>query len=568
MSEHHPRAELQLDWDLEKLRSGGWPTGPDSYFIMSRLFSLPVEVTAEGGPGRVLEIAAAEAVHSCKLNLAGNDCFVVEPSTVMLERARERTRELGATLTLIRGVGETLPFAARTFDRVLLDSAIDHLADPEACVGEMARVLKPDGRLIVTFVNYGSLSTRISRALYEAARLAGRLSRERNLFWDSPIPVEHTFECTFPGLRRLCEPYLEPERAYGVSLGWMVPGWGALLSRLPVAQTQRILNGADRIARRHPDLADFVVSIWRPRLRPAPRRASPQARGGVALRVAADDVVYPSRARAEAAYWAKIDFGSGYFALLKSGDRRVNEAYTGDAERNWMQDLIARGPFRDAASLGCDEGGWERLWLEERGSARLDVYELSRGVIHKVRADLGPLRRRVRFIRADLNFASLPENAYDVIWSTGCLHHIVNLESLFAEVERALRPGGLFAFRDYVGEPRMQYGTERLRVINELMAEVPERFRRTDLVRAPRTQDLSPFCGIRSDEIVELAGRRFEWVHKGEAGALFPLNLGVDLGALEREMPELAERLTAADREAPRRHGFSPCAVYAVLRKR
>jgi ubiquinone/menaquinone biosynthesis C-methylase UbiE len=118
--------ELQLDWDIDRLRAE-WVAGPDTAYIMQRLSVLPAEVTAAGGAGRVLEVAAAEAVHSCKLNRLGAECVVVEPSPVMLARARERMTQYGANLALIRGVAESLPFRDRAFDRVLLDSAIDHL---------------------------------------------------------------------------------------------------------------------------------------------------------------------------------------------------------------------------------------------------------------------------------------------------------------------------------------------------------------------------------------------------------------------------------------------------------
>jgi hypothetical protein len=67
----------------------------------------------------------------------------------------------------------------------------------------------------------------------------------------------------------------------------------------------------------------------------------------------------------------------------------ANQAFTGDPNRSWMDDLIARGPFRDAAALGCDHAGYERLWLSSGGSRRLDVYQLSGGVIRSMRAGLG-----------------------------------------------------------------------------------------------------------------------------------------------------------------------------------
>jgi SAM-dependent methyltransferase len=566
----HSALEFQLDWDVANLH-GRWPTGPDNFYLLHRISILAAEVTAAGGPARVLEVAAAEALHSCRLSLRGIETFVVEPSPVMLQRARQRIAESGARVTLVRGVAETLPFPDQSFDRVLLDSAIDHLTQPELSVREMARVLASDGRLIISFVNYGGASVRLSRLLYRAGRAAGLASPHEHLFWDTPVPIEHTFECSLSVLKNLCRPYLELDQAFGVSLGWMVPGWGPLLRRLPERRALALMRQLDRLAYRRPALADVVFTAWRPR---CPGAAVSAPRDGVldgsSLTVRPTDAVYPSRARAEAEFWARSDFGGNVFALLSASDRRVNQAYTGDAERSWLDDLMARGPFRHAAVLGCDEAGYERSWIRAGTSERLDVYELSPGVIRKVRAGLGLARRearRVRFIRADLNFARLPENAYDVVWSSGCLHHISNLEHLFAQVERALRPGGLFAFRDYVGERRMQFAPQRLERINAVLAEVPERWRRFSRVEPSRPGELSPFCAVRSDEILALAERRFDVVHARVAGALFPLALAIDLAAIDREAPDLAARLDAAEREALR-DGLRPCGAYAVLRKR
>jgi SAM-dependent methyltransferase len=93
------------------------------------------------------------------------------------------------------------------------------------------------------------------------------------------------------------------------------------------------------------------------------------------------------------------------------------------------------------------------------GSDRLDVYEISAGVIQAMRCGAPG---GVRFLRRDINLATLPTNQYDVVWSSGTLHHVINLEALFDEVARALRPGALFALRDYVGEARLEYEPHRL----------------------------------------------------------------------------------------------------------
>jgi ubiquinone/menaquinone biosynthesis C-methylase UbiE len=568
--------ELQLDWDTDRLQAD-FLNGPDTAYILARLAVVPAEVTGAGAPQRVLEIAAAEAVHSCKLNLRGIQSYVVEPSPVMLARARERMAEFGATITLIRGVAETLPFPDRTFDRVLLDSAIDHLGDPELAIREMTRVVKRDGRVVIGFVNYEGVSVRLSRRMYGVARRFGLAPSDATFFWDSPVPLEHTFECTYSVIQQLCAPHLELDRVFGVSMGWMIPGWAALLKRLPRPRALALMQRLDRIAYRRPRQADFVMTVWRPRAAPAPAAdaAAPRPQ-----RVEANDLFYRSKAGPEAEFWGRSDFHGGLFGLGRPGcgdilDRMANQAYTGDQQRSWLDDLIARGPFTTAASLGCDEGGYERQWLQRGVSQRLDVYELSPNVIRTVRSELG-LRwldvhgpaRKVRFIRADLNFANLPVNHYDVIWSSGSLHHIINLEHLLAEIERALRPGGLFALRDYVGERRLQFAPQRLARVNALLAEVPARYRRIESVAPVRIESVSSFCGVRSDEILPLAEARFDVVHKSLGGALFPLNFGIDLAGIERDDPALLARLLAAEEAALRDPTLRPTVVYAVFRKR
>ncbi len=255
---------IQREWDFAALH-GAWPRGPDNRYMMERLAIVPVEVTAAGAHGPVLEVAAAEAVHSCKLALRGLPTVALEPSPVMLERARVRMTEYGARVELVRGIAETLPFPDRTFDRVLCESAVDHLADPGRGIAEMARVLRPEGRLVIGFVNYGSPNVRASRVVYAVARALRRPWSRGHLFWDTPVPIEHTFECTYPGLLALCRPHLQLERAMGVSIGWVFPGWGGWLGRLSWERAAWVLRKLDRIAWRLPRLADYVLTVWQPR---------------------------------------------------------------------------------------------------------------------------------------------------------------------------------------------------------------------------------------------------------------------------------------------------------------
>jgi SAM-dependent methyltransferase len=173
-------------------------------------------------------------------------------------------------------------------------------------------------------------------------------------------------------------------------------------------------------------------------------------------------------------------------------------------------------------------------------------------------------------VQADLNFVRLPPEHYSIVWSSGVLHHVANLERLYDEVARALRPGGLFAIHDYVGERRLQYSPERLARINAVLRDVPERFRRGGIteVEAPGPETLSPFCGVRADEVVPLAEARFDVVHRADAGTLFPLYFMIDAAAMMREDPEAFERLVAAELEADADPAVRHCSVYLLLRRR
>ncbi|MGH7786822.1 MAG: class I SAM-dependent methyltransferase [Candidatus Binatia bacterium] len=561
--------DFQLDWDVAPLHER-WVNGPDVRFLFRRLAALTVDTTLAGGARRVLDVAAAEASHTAEIRARGVAAVALDPSPTMLAQARAGMAARGVRFDLVRGLAEGLPFRSGAFDRVLCHSAIDHVADPDLAVREMARVLEPEGRLVLSAVNYGGLSVRLSRALYRAARRLRLLpdETEQHQAWDTPVPAEHTFECSLERLRQLCDPYLELDRSFGASIGWGVPGWRPLLEHLPAAGAQALLSRLDRRAQRSPDLADFLYLVLRPR---PPRTwhvwRAPEQGGFV---VQPTDVTYPFRATREINFSRLASYTGTLFQPGRIGDAWANTAYTGDPGRSWLADLTRRGPFRNAALLGCDDDRREADWLRGGGSTELDVYELSPYAIRKVRAGLGPLRRRVRFIQADLNFAELPAGAYDVIWSSGCLHHVINLEHLLAQIDRALRPGGLFAVHDFIGERRVQFSPARLARLNALLEEIPPRFRRGGLtaVTAPPLDHLSPFCGMRPADLLPLARARFTPLHVATFGRLFPLPLVLDLDSLASQAPPLLARLQAAEAEAARDPALLPATAYAVFRKR
>jgi SAM-dependent methyltransferase len=73
----------------------------------------------------------------------------LEPSAAMASRARQRR------IQVVQGVAEALPFADAAFERVLLVVVLSFLDDVNAALAEMRRVLRPDGVVVIGFLDHG-----------------------------------------------------------------------------------------------------------------------------------------------------------------------------------------------------------------------------------------------------------------------------------------------------------------------------------------------------------------------------------------------------------------------------
>ena len=74
----------------------------------------------------------------------------VEPARAMAEKARQRG------LRVVRAVAEELPFLGASFNLALLVTTLCFLPAPFLALGEVARVLKPGGRIIIGMIDQDS----------------------------------------------------------------------------------------------------------------------------------------------------------------------------------------------------------------------------------------------------------------------------------------------------------------------------------------------------------------------------------------------------------------------------
>jgi demethylmenaquinone methyltransferase / 2-methoxy-6-polyprenyl-1,4-benzoquinol methylase len=153
-----------------------------------------VDAIAPAAGERILDVATGTGMVAAEL-LARADCTVVglDQSAEMLARARARfdAGPHAERVELLAGQAERLPFADAGFDALTFTYLLRYVDDPPTTVRELARVLRPGGRIaslefgvptravpraawrFYTAVGLPALGRLFSREWYEVGRFLG-----------------------------------------------------------------------------------------------------------------------------------------------------------------------------------------------------------------------------------------------------------------------------------------------------------------------------------------------------------------------------------------------------------
>jgi SAM-dependent methyltransferase len=245
--------------DLDRDMSHVIPTATsrDSEFLFARMTQAALAATRAGPGARVLDSAGGLGQDSRALLAAGALAVCAEPSQRMLALGRLLDAQSGVAPVRVRAWSEALPFRDGSFDAALCKGSLDHFDDPEHCIAELARVVRPSGRVVLAVANFASLACRLQRWLDGRSPPAGRRSYH--------VPSDHFTRYDPELLRSQVGAYLTIEEWLGVSLLWGVRSWIAWLERLSEPRATRWLERADALARRFPAIADVLVISGRPR---------------------------------------------------------------------------------------------------------------------------------------------------------------------------------------------------------------------------------------------------------------------------------------------------------------
>jgi ubiquinone/menaquinone biosynthesis C-methylase UbiE len=96
--------------------------------------------------GRALDVACGTGRHAARLAAAGHATVGIDATPAMLDLARKRAP--GADFRL--GDFTALPVDDGTFDLAICALALAHLRDPAPAIAEIARAVRPGGRVVLT----------------------------------------------------------------------------------------------------------------------------------------------------------------------------------------------------------------------------------------------------------------------------------------------------------------------------------------------------------------------------------------------------------------------------------
>ncbi len=215
---------------------------------------------------------------------------------------------------------------------------------------------------------------------------------------------------------------------------------------------------------------------------------------------------------------------------------QINRLISGDPETGWLKYacekyLLDNGKgVERGLSIGCGSGALERQARTMGACQIMDAYDLAPEAIEEARGlAVKEGIDGINYQARNLEDLDLPKRYYDVVFASSSIHHIKNLEGLFRQVKKGIKPGGMFIMLEYVGPSQFQFTPKAVQIINEILALLPPQYRVRSSQPAEQKTEFrvspieymnatDPSEAVRAAEILPLLQRWFSIIEKRDFG--------------------------------------------------
>ena len=163
---------------------------------------------------KILDIGCEAGYISSKLMKKGADVVGIDVCEPALKKYFTRTAKLP-----LLAIAHKMPFKDNVFDNVIASEVIEHMPDINTVLVEIKRVLKPKGKIIITFPN-----ERLRRKIYPVVKLFGI---------NTDVEKEVTlFDYSFADIVNKCKKHFRIKKKYSI------PFWFPL-TRIVVCENEK-----------------------------------------------------------------------------------------------------------------------------------------------------------------------------------------------------------------------------------------------------------------------------------------------------------------------------------------
>ena len=211
----------------------------------------------------------------------------------------------------------------------------------------------------------------------------------------------------------------------------------------------------------------------------------------------------------------------------------VSEPLTGSTEKWWLGDVAAKyfdPPMKRVLALGSGLARPEEVLVQQGFFEHITCFEMSEAAGDAVRERIRDTSYQDRMVmRAqDVTTAGLKDESFDLVMVEAALHHIINIEEVFALMHRVLKPGGLLLFDEYVGPDHHMFPPDLMAQLNRINAILPDRLKWNHFTNELRVEcpppslewmmATDPTEGVHSTRILPLAYQYFDVLERKNFG--------------------------------------------------